>query len=230
MKPENTLIARIRTDDRDNDLEDQRELLICPFEKGWLVDVVAVGADFKNPVELYLHGDKARNIMLSEFIGDAYYSIMQVNHPESFPKRESLTHIMEEVSQWRMSHNGEGKIKLPHSNSEDFAVSMSDNDSLPLSQRKNIHICFGGNGDWYVKAMSEDEGDWSGVRLATSGGVSWRYPNLCVSIAQAFRVIHCPYQEKDVVRYDDLSKELKEWRNKHPNKEFDGIFIADKKN
>lgn len=225
----NQPIARIKSDDRDYDLEDQRELIIAPFEKGWLIEIVPVDSGFQYPVEVHSHGVTAKNIMLAEFIGDAYYSSLRIDHPDLFPEREYFTQIIEEANEWRRSYKKQGRIRLPDSNSEEFAIFPTDNDSLPSDQQKSLHIGMGGNGDWYVQTMSVEDGDYRGVRLALSGGTSWRYPNLCVSIAQSFRIIHKPFLEEEIVRYDDLYKEVQEWRSRYPDKEYDGLFLSNKR-
>lgn len=222
------LVARILTDNKDEDIEDQRELVIFPHENGWCIDVVEVGKISQNPVCIYRHGAKAKNPVLAEFIGGAYYSIMQKQHPDQFPTRDNFASLLEEIIEWRGLEENSKPLRIPSSTSDDFAVFKTDDDTVPESSQKSLHIGVGGNGDWYIQAMSEDNGDYRGVRLATSGGISWRYPYVCANIAYAYHAIQNPFPVEEIISYDEAVAEVEMWRNKYPDKEYDGIYIGNK--
>ena len=75
-------IARYCTDDRDLPVNEQRELVILPNgENGWMIDVVHVNEIPQDPVLVLMHGEKAKNRLLSILVGCAYHNIMHKQNP-----------------------------------------------------------------------------------------------------------------------------------------------------
>jgi len=63
-------------------------------------------------------------------------------------------------------------------------------DDRDETQRNELVILAGDNGDWYVAVVPEGTGTMGkAVRICTSGGAASSCPGLPVAIARAFRAI-----------------------------------------
>lgn len=227
-------IARFQTDDRDYDLDEQREFIIQPNgDNGWLVDVVPVGEESKKPVVVLAHGEKAKNPLLAILIGRAYNSILHSQDPAKYPLGEIYGELLSELNAWKIhfrEHNQPSYKTHISMDSSDFAEFMSDDDSLPESERKIIRFMFGGNCDWYAQAFTKKRFDWRGVRFSTSGGAGWRVPLLCVNIAESYHAIMCQeqYKHQTLPSYEEALAKCGEYRARAPELQFRSGFLEKK--
>lgn len=225
---ENVVIARYQTDDRDYPESDQRDLIIFPHQDGWMVETVPIGSMPINPVFVRPSGKiPALAICLQE----AYYRILGNRDPKSPYQRTCFWDLLNELDAWCSKYNQVNKIKLGNLvdvPDEDFAVFSTDETGYTLKTAPELHICFGGNGDWYVQSMNQANRSVFGVRLALSGGASWAIPNLCRNISSMYRFIHSEVaQSHEFITYEALHIEVESWRKRYPDQCFTGFSIVD---
>ena len=104
------------------------------------------------------------------------------------------------------------------------AVYLTDDRDLPDEDQRTLVIFPGGNGDWYVQVAPKHGRTMEGVRLCTSGGASTQCPGLTAGIAMAYRaMIAAQNGDKSAAQptYVDLEREVRAWRSKASNYEYD---------
>ncbi|WP_321820730.1 MULTISPECIES: hypothetical protein [unclassified Burkholderia] len=107
------------------------------------------------------------------------------------------------------------------------AMYVTDDRDLPDVEQRALVIFPGGNGDWYVQVAPKHGRTIEGVRICTSGGAATQCPGLGPAIAEAYRAMLAAQNGERRERLtppEDLECELRAWREKFPNLQFDGIL------
>lgn len=103
---------------------------------------------------------------------------------------------------------------------------LTDDRDKPIEDQIGLFITTGGNGDWYIgtSPASNPNATLQAVRLCTSGGAVTLAPGLTWAIADAFKAIQAANEKKQYVRTSNHEDEceLKAWRRRFPELEFDG--------
>lgn len=216
------------TDDCDFDLEDQRELHIYRHSNGWAIDSVPPNSATKCPI---FFNNTGKLPLANRLLADAHYCIKHITDPENYPYRQTFMEVAEELDCWQEKF-GDEKTNLPIPKFDfNGDVTRFITDSSSIDGDSYLEIYIGGNGDWYISTAPGNQNDIRAVRLATSGGVSTKYPLLCNCIADLNRAISTPslYQEA-FPELNEMMEAVSVWQNKYPDKRFNLLLsrIEDK--
>lgn len=197
---------RYLTDDRDYSACDIRNLHIgLDDNKNILIDILPMHQQPKDCIVITQDKHELYVAFLS-----LYESLKQYTRPvETFL---SYYDVMDQVSAWR-SKFGKNELTTDfpsfglknHIDPMEHTAVYTD---MTYADPKTLSLIFGGNGDWYFTLSKYGKRDSFGVRLAMSGGASWRVPRLGIAVHNIYHILNNNFSGGPSPTYEQLVAEL----------------------
>lgn len=208
------------TDDRDYSEEDQRKIHIgLDTSMNIWFDITTINNAPQNPILI----PKTKSALHRAFL-NMYRCIKNFHEPDN--KFLSYYDLLDQVNAWRSEFGKPEQFKNIHerelSNYDSYVTYYAPDDAT----QKHFDLILGGNGDWYFSVHQKANSDCYGVRLATSGGASWKIPHLSICVANIYHLLSINNEVlSEDPNEDELENELTFFSKKYPEYFYCAGFI-----